>query len=145
MIGNSLRLRPDQATGNTLMGSMRVSAAGLTVERFRMDTVSVNLANANSMAINGQPAYRRRDVVVAGTENGPRIIAVVEDGRPERRVHEPGSPYADADGYVTYSNVEPVFEMVNMIGASRAYEANLAAFNTARNMVRGALSIGKAA
>lgn len=143
MIGNLRGVRPNLATGGTLMGSMRVSTAGLTVERFRMDTVSVNLANANSMAMNGQPAYRRRDVVVAGNENGPRIIAVVEDGRPERRVHEPGSPYADADGYVTYSNVEPVFEMVNMIGASRAYEANLAAFNTARTMVRSALSIGK--
>jgi flagellar basal-body rod protein FlgC len=128
---------------NTLAGAMRVSASGLTAERFRMDVISSNIANANSMKIGGKDPYRRRDVSLAANPNGVRILGIVEDGKPFRVVSEPGNPNADERGMVTYSNVEPIYEMVNMIGASRAYEANIAAFNSAKGMIRSALQIGK--
>lgn len=129
---------------NSLNSAMRISSSGLAAERFRMDVISSNIANANSMGVNGKDPYRRRDVVFS-TEvgNGVQIDAVVEDQSPFRIVHEPGNPYADADGNVKYSNVEPIAEMVNMMGASRAYEANIAAFNSAKGMIRNALNIGK--
>lgn len=126
-----------------LSKALRASASGLMAERFRMDTISVNIANANSMRVNGQDPYRRRDVALAPTADGVRITSVVEDSKPFRVVHEPGNPNADAQGNVVYSNVEPIYEMVNMIGASRAYEANIAAFNSAKSMIRSALNIGK--
>jgi flagellar basal-body rod protein FlgC len=126
-----------------LSRALRASASGLTAERFRMDVISVNIANANSMRVNGQDPYRRRDVVLVPTEEGVQIVRMVEDQKPFRVAHEPGNPNADKDGNVMYSNVEPVFEMVNMISASRAYEANIAAFNSAKSMIRSALSIGK--
>ncbi len=128
---------------NTLSGAMRISASGLTAERFRMDVISSNIANASSMKIDGRDPYRRRDVALSGTPDGVRIVGIVEDQKPFRVVDDPGNRYADKEGRVTYTNVEPIHEMVNMIGASRAYEANIAAFNSAKGMIRSALSIGK--
>ena len=122
---------------------MRISASGLSTERFRLDVISSNIANANSVGVNGQDPYRRRDVSVIGGPDGVSIGGVVEDQSPFRVVHEPGNPNANAQGNVSYSNVEPVQEMVNMMGASRAYEANVAAFNSAKGMINSALTIGK--
>jgi flagellar basal-body rod protein FlgC len=122
---------------------MRVSATGLTAERFRMDVISSNIANASSMKIDGKDPYRRRDVSLSGDADGVRILGIVEDQKPFRVVNDPGNPNADERGQVTYTNVEPIHEMVNMIGASRAYEANIAAFNSAKGMIRSALQIGK--
>jgi flagellar basal-body rod protein FlgC len=126
-----------------LSGAMRVSASGLSAERFRMDVISSNIANASSMKIGNQDPYRRREVVLRGDAKGVEIVGIVEDGKPFRVVSDPGNPHADANGKVTYTNVEPIHEMVNMIGASRAYEANIAAFNSAKSMIRSALQIGK--
>jgi flagellar basal-body rod protein FlgC len=128
---------------NSLNNAMRISSSGLSAERFRLDVISANIANANSIGVNGKDPYRRRDVTLIGTNDGVQIGQVVEDQRPFRVSHEPGNPYADAKGNVTYSNVESIEEMVNMMGASRAYEANVAAFNSAKGMIRSALSIGK--
>lgn len=122
---------------------MRTSASGLTAERFRMDVISSNIANASSMKIGGKDPYRRRDVALMGDQNGVRIMGIVEDNKPFRIVSDPGNPNADERGLVTYTNVEPIAEMVNMIGASRAYEANIAAFNSAKGMIKSALQIGK--
>lgn len=127
----------------SLNSAMRISATGLTAERFRMDVISVNIANANSSRVNGKEPYRRRDVELLGDANGVKISRIVEDRGPFVAKFEPGNPNADAEGMVLYSNVEPVSEMVNMLGASRAYEANIAAFNTAKGMIRSALTIGK--
>ncbi|MBV6459853.1 MAG: Flagellar basal-body rod protein FlgC [Fimbriimonadaceae bacterium] len=127
----------------SLNSAMRVSATGLTAERFRMDVISVNIANANSSRVNGKEPYRRRDVELIGDANGVKISRIVEDKGPFVMKFEPGNPNADAEGMVLYSNVEPVSEMVNMIGASRAYEANIAAFNAVKGMIRSALTIGK--
>jgi flagellar basal-body rod protein FlgC len=127
----------------TLNGAMRLSASGLSAERFRMDVISSNLANANSVQTPDQDAYRRRIVVLEGGPDGVQIGRIDQDTGDLRKVSEPGNPLADADGFVYYSNVDPLKEMVDMISASRAYEANIAAFNSARGMVRSALTIGK--
>ena len=130
----------------SVTSAMRIAASGMTAERFRMDVISSNIANANSMQVKGGPEpYRRRDVVLQGDANGVKIVGVVQDPieqRPFREVYDPGNPNA-VGGFVTYTNVEPVFEMVNMMSASRAYEANVAAFNSAKSMVRSALNIGR--
>src|SRR6185503_17738279 len=109
---------------NTLTNAMRVSASGLNSERFRMDVISSNIANASSMRVNGQDPYRRRSVEIIGDVDGVQITRIVEDMKPFRIQYEPSNPNADKDGNVTYSNIEPIHEMVDMIGASRAYEAN---------------------
>ena len=128
---------------NTLTNSMRVSASGLNAERFRMEVVSANIANANSMKVAGKDPYRRRDVELMGNVDGVKITRIVEDMRPFRVEYDPANPNADKQGKVTFSNVEPINEMVDMISAGRAYEANIAAFNSAKGMIRSALSIGK--
>jgi flagellar basal-body rod protein FlgC len=123
---------------------MRVSASGLSAERFRLDVISGNIANANTEKFGGNDPYQRRIVELTGDENGVRIQEVVKDQRPFTVKTDFGDPNANADGQVMSSNVQPVVEMVDMLGASRAYEANVAAFNSAKEMVKSALSIGKA-
>lgn len=128
----------------SLNSALRISSSGLAAERFRMDVISSNIANANTMKVNGQDPYRRRDVSLQGGPDGVQITGIVQDQRPFREVVDRGNPNADPKtGVVTYSNVEPVEEMVNMLTASRAYEANIAAFNSAKGMIRDALTIGK--
>ncbi|MBX3119381.1 MAG: flagellar basal body rod protein FlgC [Fimbriimonadaceae bacterium] len=122
---------------------MRISSSGLTAERFRMDVISSNIANANSVGIKGQDPYRRRDVVLEAGTDGVQIVKIQEDDAPFRTEYDPNNENADAEGFVKYSNVQPIYEMVNMISATRAYEANLAAFNTAKGMAKAALNIGK--
>ncbi len=128
---------------NTLNGAMRISASGLSAERFRMDVISSNIANANTTGKDGADPYRRREVVLQGDTNGVEISGIIQDQAPFRMEHDPSHPNADSNGNVRYSNVEPITEMVNMLGASRAYEANIAAFNSAKGMVKSALTIGR--
>lgn len=123
---------------------MRVSSSGMTAERFRMDIISGNIANANTVQTPGQPEIRRQSVVLRANEDGVEIAEIQPDRSPLRREYDPGNPNA-INGWVTYTNINPVYEMVDMIGASRAYEANLAAFNTAKQMMNAALGIGKGA
>lgn len=127
----------------TLNQMLRVSGTGMVAERARMDVVSSNIANANSMRTPTQDAYRRQMVVLTGGEDGVRVEKIVNDPAPLRAVSEPNHPFADANGMVYYSNVDPVYEMVNLMSASRAYEANVAAFNSAKGMVKAAFQIGK--
>lgn len=126
-----------------LNSAMRISASGMAAERFRMDVISTNIANANSVKTATEMPYQRRVVELSAGENGVKISGVVNDPREFRVEIDPSNPNADAQGRVLYSNVQPIEEMVDMIGASRAYEANIAAFNSAKGMVRSALSIGK--
>ena len=128
----------------TLNSALKISSTGLTAERFRMDVISSNIANSNSMKVGDKMPYRRRMVELQGTADGVEIVGVKQDMNAFRTAVEPGNPNADPKtGVVTYSNVEPVNEMVNMMSASRAYEANVAAFNSAKGMIRNALNIGK--
>lgn len=127
-----------------LTTAIRASASGLTAERMRMDVISANIANASSVETRTTQPFRRKDVVLQGSENGPQVVAIQEDmNTPLKSIKQPGNPMADADGNVRGSNVEPILEMVNMMTASRAYEANVAAFNTAKGMIKNALNIGK--
>lgn len=126
-----------------LNSAMRISSSGLAAERFRMDVISGNIANANSVSTKGKEAYRRHSVELIGTPEGVKIGRVTQDGAPLREEVDPGNPNADKDGVVRYSNVNPITEMVDMMGASRAYEANVAAFNSAKGMIKSALNIGK--
>lgn len=125
-----------------LNSAMRMSASGMSAERFRMDVISSNIANANSMKIKGRDPYRRRLVELEPGRNGVQIRKISEDQSDFRRVADPGNPNAE-NGVVTYSNVDPLKEMVDMMSATRAYDANIAAFNSAKGMVRSALNIGK--
>jgi flagellar basal-body rod protein FlgC len=123
--------------------AMRISSSGLAAERFRMDVISGNLANANSVQTKDKPAYKRHAVELVGTAEGVQIGRVTEDDAPLREESDPGNPNADQNGIVRFSNVNPITEMVDMLGASRAYEANVAAFNSAKGMIKSALNIGK--
>ncbi|MEW5849336.1 MAG: flagellar basal body rod protein FlgC [Myxococcota bacterium] len=131
--------------------AFRVSASGLAAQRERVDIATGNLANAESTrGPDGQP-YRRRDPVLeavtfedalAGAETpAVRVAEVVQDPTPGKRVYQPGHPDADAQGFVTYPNVDPVHEMVNLMSASRGYEANATSFETLKAMAQRALEI----
>ena len=116
----------------TIGSALRASASGMTAERFRMDVIASNIANASSVRANGKEPYRRRVVELTTSTDGVEVTRIGEDQSDFRRVYEPGNPAADADDMVTYSNVDPLKEMVDMMSATRAYEANIAAFNSAK-------------
>lgn len=128
----------------TISRAMNVAASGMAAERFRMDITSTNIANANSMKTGNAEAFQRRIVVLSGDpQTGVKVERIEVDNSPSRQVHDPTNPNADDEGNVYYSNVNPIYEMVNMMTANRAYEANIAAFNAAKGMARAALNIGK--
>lgn len=135
-------MRIERSVG--LAGAMRTAASGMAAERFRMDTVSANIANANTSAATDEAAYHRRGVILRQGANGVEIAGLQEDQTTKIQKHEdPSNPLADAFGMVRTSNVNPIMEMVDMVGASRSYEANVAAFNSARGMLKSALNIGR--
>jgi len=140
--------------------AMNISASGMTAQRLRMDIISQNIANVNTTRDANGNAYRRQMVVfeerdvtpfadvlmkTQGTNgSGVKVTGIVEDTHTElRMVYDPSHPDADAEGYVAYSNVNSVTEMTNLIDASRAYEANITAFNAAKNMAMKGLEVGK--
>jgi flagellar basal-body rod protein FlgC len=135
-----------------------ISSAGMALERTRVDVAALNLANAHTTQAAGQPAYSPLRVV-AQAANPDAFAAMmlsadpvastmkpdfhVEDaGVAPRMVHEPGHPMADARGFVSYPGVDPAAEMMVLISATRAYEANVAAMNMARMLAMKALDIG---
>lgn len=144
-----------------LFDAIDIAGSGLSAERLRMDVTAENLANAQTTrGADGQP-YRRKEVVLAEAAGGastfastlssaiergagPRgvqVAAIVEDPAPNRRVYDPGHPDASADGYVELPNVNTVTEMVELISASRAYEANATAMQTAKTMFTRTLDL----
>ena len=134
---------------NSSMGIFEIAASAMTAQSQRMNTTASNLANADSVAgPDGRP-YRARQVVfeVAPTSGqgigGVRVARVVEDPSPMRMVHDPQNPLANAEGYVTMPNVNVVEEMVNMISASRSYQANVEVLNTAKTLMLKTLTVGQ--
>jgi flagellar basal-body rod protein FlgC len=136
--------------------AMEVSASGLSAQRTRMNVASSNLANAQTTQTAAGGPYRRRDVVLSavdvpgaqGTDfsqavRGVAVSQITQDAAPPRLEYDPGHPNANAQGYVAYPNVNPVEEMVDMITASRAYEAGITAMSTSVNMAERALGIGR--
>ncbi|NMV39251.1 flagellar basal body rod protein FlgC [Ralstonia insidiosa] len=134
----------------SLFKVMDVAGSALTAQSKRMNVVASNLANAESVTGPNGTAYRAKQVVFSpeqGTDDyatGVSVDRVVEDTvTPMKRMHQPGNPLADADGYVTMPNVDPVEEMVNMISASRSYQANVEVANTTKTMAAKALTLGQ--
>ncbi|HEX4452416.1 MAG TPA: flagellar basal body rod protein FlgC [Kofleriaceae bacterium] len=132
--------------------AMEVSASGLSAQRTRMNVAASNLANAETTQAAGGGPYKRRDVVLATTDldpngdanvKGVKVSQIQQDASPPRLEYDPGHPQANAQGYVAYPNINPVEEMVDMITASRAYEAGITTMSSAVNMAEKALSIGK--
>ena len=131
----------------------KVSGSAVSAQSQRLNVVASNLANADTVAGPDGAAYKARQVtfqtVMLGGSGHPqaaagvRVSAVGEDQTPGRRVHDPKHPSADADGYVTYSNVNAVEEMVNMISASRSYQNNVEVMNTARSLLMKTLQMGQ--
>lgn len=129
-----------------LLGTLNIAASGMTAERMWMDTISSNIANANTTSTADGTPFRRQLVVFAertGVDGmgGVHVSGVVDDMSELRRVYEPSHPDADADGYVAYPNVNVVTEMVDLIAASRAYEANVTAFEAAKAAYMRTLSL----
>jgi flagellar basal-body rod protein FlgC len=136
--------------------AMEVSASGLSAERTRMNVAASNLANAQTTQAAGGGPYKRRDVVLQSADvpgasgtpfaqavKGVAVSQISQDAAPPRLEYDPGHPQADARGYVAYPNINPVEEMVDMITASRAYEAGITTMTTAVNMAERALGIGR--
>ena len=136
--------------------AMEVSASGLSAERTRMNIAASNLANAQTTQTAAGGPYQRRDVVMAAVDvpgarntqfaqavRGVAVTQISPDTTAPRLEYDPGHPQANASGYVAYPNINPVEEMVDMITASRAYEAGITSMSTAVNMAERALGIGR--
>ncbi len=141
-----------------LFGMLEVSGSALTAERWRAEVVAANMANAETTRTAGGGAYRRQLLVfraqamprfpllLAGLRKGTpaggvRVERVVGDASPMPARYEPGHPDADASGYVTYPNVNPVMEMADLLSAVRAYQLNAAAVQAAKGMIQTSLQI----
>jgi flagellar basal-body rod protein FlgC len=134
-------------------GMMNLTASGLSAQRLRMETVASNLANANTTRTPEGRPYRRREVVfeavpVRGFSESldaalreVRVAGVTEDSSPPTVRYQPGHPDADPQGYVSYPNVDPVAEMVNLLSAARSYEANITVMEATKALMMRTLEI----
>ncbi|MEW6725531.1 MAG: flagellar basal body rod protein FlgC [Bacillota bacterium] len=121
----------------------RISGSGMTAQRFRLDLLSNNIANIQTTRTPGGGPYQRKmPVFTEMLSGGVAVTALVPDPSSPVRVQEPGHPDADAKGFVAYPAVDLGQEMVNMIGATRAYQANVSAFEASKQMLLKALELG---
>ena len=139
--------------------ALHVSASGLSAQRIRMNLISANLANVNTTRTKAGGPYRRKDPVFAAQAPAASfremlrnreemlrevaVIGIVEDSRAPIRKYDPHHPEADENGYVSLPNINVMEEMVNMISATRSYEANVTAIKAAKEMALKALEIGQ--
>lgn len=141
--------------------SFNISATGLTAERLRMDIISKNIANTNTTRTSAGTPYRRQIPIFKELESnsfkdvfdqamgdksagrGVEVVAIKEDMSDFKREYNPSHPDSDEDGYVLLPNVDVVTEMINLISASRAYEANVTVLNGTKSMAMKALAIGR--
>lgn len=145
----------------SFLNSINTSATGLTAERLRMDIISKNIANVNTTRTSSGMPYRRQVPIYKEKDskafsdflndakdnynlgNGVEVTAIKDDKSPFKKIYNPGHPEADEKGYVLMPNVDIVTEMINLISASRAYEANVTALNSSKSMAMKALEIGR--
>lgn len=144
----------------SFLDALKSSASGLSAQRLRMNLISSNLANVNTTRTEQGGPYKRKDAVFAAVPQkrdfaktlaerlNPnieevKVAAILDDNRPPIRKHDPDHPDADAQGFVELPNINIVEEMVNMISASRSYEANVTAVNVTKEMASNALDIGR--
>ncbi|MBQ9610656.1 MAG: flagellar basal body rod protein FlgC [Lachnospiraceae bacterium] len=142
----------------SVFSAMNVSSTGMTAQQLRMDIISENIANASTTRTQDGTAYRRKTVVFAEKAttsfdnilngymtnyqpNGVKVTRIVEDPSDLRLVYEPDNPDANDAGYVEYPNVDTVTEMTNLIDSSRAYEANITAFNSSKTIAEKGLEL----
>ncbi len=143
--------------------AININASGLTAQRLRMDVIAKNIANVDTTRTENGLPYRRQVVVfeedcknisfshllsqnsrnLLQKGGGVKVKGIIDDRTPFKKTYDPGHPDADEEGYVLMPNVETVIEMVNMISAARAYEANVTAINVTKAMVQKALEIGR--
>ncbi len=142
--------------------ALDIGASALTAQRLRMDVISQNIANANTTRSEDGLPYRRKEVLFEertqtpsfssflekssgqySVGGGVRAAKIVEDSSPFKSVYDPGHPDADNEGYVQMPNVNVITEMVNMISATRSYEAGITSINTTKSMAMKALEIGR--
>mgnify|MGYP002773787308 FL=1 len=144
-----------------LFQAFNIAASGMTAQRFRMDIISENIANITTTSTAEGEPYRRKVVTFAERDvtpfsqiysasknaavgNGVKVSSVTEDYDTDFvKEYDPSNPDADADGYVSYPNVNTVTEMTNLINATRAFEANSTAFSAIKSMAEKGLSIGQ--
>jgi flagellar basal-body rod protein FlgC len=140
-----------------LMAATNISASGLSAERLRMEVVANNIANAFSTRTPGGGPFRRQDVVFSAVLDqrlgrlsgapqglgGVKVDGIEDDQTDFDRVYNPGHPDADSDGFVKMPNVKLPVEMINLITASRAYEANLHVLQSFRQISEQALALGR--
>lgn len=135
----------------SLFNVFKVSSSAMTAQSLRLNTVASNLANVDSLVGSDGKPYRGKQVVFEATPmggdgtvaQGVRVRQIVESTAPGRLVYDPRNPAADEKGYVTYSNVDAVEEMTNMISASRSYQTNVEVMNTAKSLMLKTLQIGQ--
>ena len=133
----------------SMFNIFNISGSAVSSQSQRLNVVASNLANADTVAGPNGQAYKARQVVfqteMMGSTGsaGVTVSNVTESSAEGRRVHDPKHPGADAEGYVTYSNVNPVEEMVNMISASRSYQNNVEVMSTAKTLLLKTLQLGQ--
>lgn len=135
----------------SLLNILGISGSAVSAQSQRLNVVASNLANADSVAGPDGQSYKARQVVfqseptagATAVTPGVRVSNVVEDTTPGKRIHDPNNPMADADGYVTQSNVNVIEEMVNMISASRSYQNNIEVMNTTQQLLAKTLQLGQ--
>ena len=134
------------------MDLLKVSASALEAQRVRMNTIASNMANAQSTKTEDGGPYVKKNVVFSSlpikSENtsgleGVKVVDVVEDNKPPLTVYDPGHPDADENGYIHMPDINVIEEMVNMMMALRAYEANVKAFNVSKGMFQKSLELGR--
>jgi len=142
----------------SLFQSLSVSASGMSAQSSRAQIITENLANSETTRTPDGGPYRRKDVVfetkvqgspfssvfqeqLAPGAMGVGVNEIREDDRPAVLRYQPGHPHADANGYVGYPHINPAEEMVDLMGASRGYQANVASFNAAKDMVQKSIDL----
>ncbi len=141
------------------LDSLAISSSGLSAQRLRMNLISSNLANVNTTRTETGEPYKRKDLVFETAQpdafkslldaelnddgRGVKVAAIIEDNKPFIEKYDPGHPDADEKGYIRLPNVNVVEEMVNMISASRSFEANATAVRATKDMAAMALDIGR--
>lgn len=146
----------------SFLSSLSVSASGMVAQRFRVNTISENIANAQTTRTPQGGPYRRREVIFAAVSNDRtfedelksqersddpatevKVVGVVQDERPPILKFDPSHPDSNEEGYVEMPNINTMEEMVNLMVATRSYEANVATFNASKRMAQSALDIGR--
>jgi len=142
-----------------VLNILYTAGSALTAQRLRMDVIANNLANVDTTSTPTGGPYRREAVVFQARQTAPlgtdgvqstvegggvQVAAIVQDNRPFNEVYQPGSPQANASGYVAYPNVDLTTEMVDMMEANRAYQANASVIQTSKTLVQTTLDLGRA-